>query len=185
MSFTLDRYAAAKPSTRVQGTPKLRIGPRLGPHEREADRIADAVVDDRSARRDSVRLSTALTLQRDSSDAGEVEAPLTAGEVLRSPGQPLEPDVRSFMNARFGHDFSKIRVHTGEPAALYAQVVSARAFTVGNDIVFGHGQYQPGTRAGKRLIAHELAHSLQQGAGGGLGTAWLQRKTVCAAASTT
>jgi Domain of unknown function (DUF4157) len=88
--------------------------------------------------------------------------PAIVHEVLRSPGQPLEAAIRAFMEPRFGHDFSRVNVHADERAAASAQAVNALAYTVGNDIVFGAGQYAPNDREGKRLIAHELTHTIQQ-----------------------
>jgi hypothetical protein len=83
-------------------------------------------------------------------------------EVLRSPGQPLDAQTRAFMDPRFGHDFSSVRLHTDEKAAESAQAVSALAYTVGHDIVFAAGQYHPNGSAGKSLMAHELTHVVQQ-----------------------
>jgi hypothetical protein len=83
--------------------------------------------------------------------------------VLRSSGQPLDPATRAFMEPRFGHDFSAVRVHTDARAAESARAVNALAYTVGRDVTFGPGQYAPATSAGRRLIAHELAHVVQQG----------------------
>jgi hypothetical protein len=84
---------------------------------------------------------------------------------LRGSGHPLPPSARDFFEPRFGHDFGQVRIHTGGRAAEAASTVSARAFTLGRDIVFGAGQYAPGTNSGKKLLAHELTHVLQQGAG--------------------
>lgn len=84
-------------------------------------------------------------------------------DALRSPGQPLDAQTRAFMEPRFGHDFGKVRVHTGDKATESAREVNAQAYTVGQDIVFGAGRYEPGTGAGRSLIAHELAHVVQQG----------------------
>ena len=84
-------------------------------------------------------------------------------EVLRSPGQPLDPATRAFMEPRFGHDFGAVRVHTDARAAQSAQSVNALAYTVGRDLVFDAGQYAPHTREGKSLMAHELTHVVQQG----------------------
>ena len=86
-------------------------------------------------------------------------------DVLSSPGQPLDRDTRAFMESRFGHDFSGVRVHADARAAQSARAVSALAYTVGRDVVFGSGQYRPGTMMGKRLLAHELTHVVQQGGG--------------------
>jgi hypothetical protein len=85
-------------------------------------------------------------------------------EVLRSPGQPLDPATRAFMEPRFHHDFGQVRVHTDARAAKSARAVNALAYTVGRDVVFGSGRYSLATQAGNRLLAHELAHVVQQGA---------------------
>ncbi|PWB58134.1 MAG: hypothetical protein C3F18_03015 [Nitrosomonadales bacterium] len=95
---------------------------------------------------------------------GEMQAvPPIVHEVLRSPGQPLDPATRAFMEPRFGHDFSKVRVHTDTKAAESAGAVNALAYTMGQDVMFGAGQYTSATGAGRRLLAHELTHVVQQG----------------------
>lgn len=105
-----------------------------------------------------------LTLQRRSVNQAEPdEVPPIVHEVLRSPGQPLDADTRAFMESRFNDDFSKVRVHTDAKAAESAQVVNARAYTVGRDVVFGAGQFAPQRTSGKQLLAHELTHTVQQG----------------------
>ena len=78
-------------------------------------------------------------------------------------GQPLSPSERAFMEPRFGQDFSGVRIHTDARASEMARAVNARAFTVGRDVVFGAGQYQPRSSEGQQLLAHELTHVLQQG----------------------
>ncbi|MBC8030165.1 MAG: DUF4157 domain-containing protein [Pyrinomonadaceae bacterium] len=98
---------------------------------------------------------------------GENAAPPVVNEVLRSPGQPLDGATRSFMEPRFGHDFSRVRVHTDARAVESARAVNALAYTVGQSVVFDHGQYRPGAADGKRLLAHELAH-VAQGCDGSL-----------------
>ncbi|MET0647360.1 MAG: DUF4157 domain-containing protein [Pyrinomonadaceae bacterium] len=90
------------------------------------------------------------------------EVPSVVGEVLSSPGEPLDAAARVFMEPRFGHDFSRVRVHADAKAAESARSVRALAYTVGNDVVFGAGQYAPGASAGRHLLAHELAHVVQQ-----------------------
>ncbi|HWS90143.1 MAG TPA: DUF4157 domain-containing protein [Pyrinomonadaceae bacterium] len=90
------------------------------------------------------------------------EAAPVVEEVLGSPGQPLDGQAREFMESRFGHDFSGVRVHTDSRAAESARAVGALAYTVGQDVVFDEGQYQPRTREGRRLLAHELTHVVQQ-----------------------
>jgi|GEM_PF-1235874 len=86
-------------------------------------------------------------------------------EVLRSPGEPLDPGTQGFMEPRFGQDFSRVRVHTDARAGESARAVNALAYTVGRHLVFGSGQYAPGTQGGRQLVAHELAHVVQQRAG--------------------
>lgn len=99
-------------------------------------------------------------------DAGESSTPSIARELVSSPGQPLDPTTRGFMESRFGQDFSQVRVHTGPRADDAARAVEARAFTLGHDIVFGQGQYVPHETTGQRLLAHELTHVIQQRPGG-------------------
>ena len=89
-------------------------------------------------------------------------APPLVHDVLQSPGQALDGATRASMGARFGHDFSHVRVHTDARAAQSAQAVNALAYTVDPDVVFGAGQYAPHSRDGQKLIAHELAHVIQQ-----------------------
>lgn len=83
--------------------------------------------------------------------------------VATSNGQPLDTGTLAFMQSRFGHDFSRVRVHTDGEAAVSAQAVNARAYTQGEHIVFGRGEYEPQTNEGRRVLAHELAHVIQQG----------------------
>jgi hypothetical protein len=89
--------------------------------------------------------------------------PDVVGEVLHSPGQPLDLETRSKLEPRFGHDFSHVRIHTDTKANESAQAVSAQAYTLGHNIVFGAGQYSPQSQQGLGLLAHELTHVVQQG----------------------
>jgi len=82
--------------------------------------------------------------------------------VLSSGGSSLDSDTKEFMEPRFGYDFGNVRIHSGNLATRSAESLNALAYTVGNRIVFGEGQYTPTTKKGKRLIAHELAHVVQQ-----------------------
>jgi hypothetical protein len=103
-------------------------------------------------------------LQRRAVNDEEVsEVPPIVREVLSSPGQPLDKEARDFFEPRFRHDFSQVRVHTDSKAAESVQALNALAYTVGRDVVFGAGQYAPETIAGRRLMAHELTHVVQQG----------------------
>jgi hypothetical protein len=95
-------------------------------------------------------------------EKGPNSAPPIVHEVLRSPGAPLDDTARAFMEPRFGQDFSQVRVHTGAKASESAKAVDALAYTVGQDVVFKEGQYNPRVAGGKALLAHELAHVGQQ-----------------------
>lgn len=95
--------------------------------------------------------------------AGDVAPPIVH-DVLRSSAPSLDAQTRAFMEPRFGHDFSGVRIHTGNLAARSAEAVEAQAFTFGSDIVFGSGRFAPSTPEGRKLLAHELAHVVQQGA---------------------
>jgi hypothetical protein len=90
------------------------------------------------------------------------EGPPIVNEVLGSPGQPLDPASRAFMEPRFGYDFSRVRVHSDSQAAKSAGAVNAQAYTVGSDIVFGANHQKLGNQSHQRLLAHELAHVIQQ-----------------------
>jgi hypothetical protein len=85
---------------------------------------------------------------------------------LQGGGQSLSSDLRAFFEPRFGHDFGQVRIHTDSRAAATARALDARAFTMGRDIVFAAGQYAPHSPDGRRLLAHELTHTLQQRAPG-------------------
>ncbi len=112
------------------------------------------------------RLEREGMLQRAAVSAALVnDVPPIVHEVLSSPGQPLGAGTRAFMEPRFGYDFSHVRVHTDARAAESSRAVNALAYTVGRDVVFSAGQYVPETVEGKRLIAHELTHTVQQSAG--------------------
>jgi hypothetical protein len=93
------------------------------------------------------------------------------GDALSSPGMPLDPATRTFMEPRFGRDFSGVRVHADPSSARTARALNARAFTVGDHILFGAGHHSPASGAGRRIMAHELAHVVQQRSGAVTGTA--------------
>jgi hypothetical protein len=102
-------------------------------------------------------------LQKSSSGPSRTAtAPPVVNQVLNSPGRALDAPTRSYMEPRFGRDFSGVRVHTDSRAADSARAVDAQAYTVGQHIVFGHGKYDPDSRGGQHLLAHELAHTVQQ-----------------------
>lgn len=102
-------------------------------------------------------------LQRSAADAQRPDAvPEIVHRTLRSPGAELDTSTRSFMESRFGHSFANVRVHSDATAAESARAVHANAYTVGSNVVFASGRYAPGTAVGKRLLAHELTHVVQQ-----------------------
>jgi hypothetical protein len=98
----------------------------------------------------------------DPNGIAETGIPAIVHQVLSFSGQALDPATRKFMESRFGHDFSQVRVHTDARAAESARAVSANAYTSGQNLVFGAGMYEPATERGRRLLAHELTHVLQQ-----------------------
>ena len=170
--------------------PKLAVGEADSPYEREADQIADRIM--RKATppiSDSECSLTSLTSARaqrkcnecEDEDAAKVQrktpemsadspqtAPPIVNQALNAAGQPLDPMTRSFFEPRFGYDFSGVRVHTNAEASQSASAVNARAYTAGLDVVFGSNQYSPATAEGRRLLAHELTHVVQQHAAGGV-----------------
>lgn len=95
-------------------------------------------------------------------EAAVTHVPPIVHEVLQSPGQPLDAETRAFFEPRFGHDFSSVRVHTDAKAAESARAVNARAYAMGQDMVFAKQQFAPGVVQGDQLIAHELTHVVQQ-----------------------
>jgi hypothetical protein len=137
----------------------LVIGDAGDEFEQEADRVA-------SGQQQPARVQLQTYRQSPARDARQAAPPPSLREVLSSPGSPLEQSARTSMESRFGYDFSQVRVHTDARAAESALDVGAEAYTVGRDVVFGPGRYSPSTSAGRRLLAHELAHVVQQGSGG-------------------
>ena len=145
---------------------KLRINEPGDIYEQEADRVADQVL----AMPVQPGFTSAPTRIQGYKGQGADQidaAPSSVDRALASPGRPLEATPLQDMEQRFGYDFSSVRVHTDTTAAESAHAVSARAYTMGYHIVFGQGQYTPQTSAGKKLLAHELTHVLQQSGGDG------------------
>lgn len=158
---------------------KLKIGQPNDRYEQEADQFADQVM-----RMPEGQLSGACACGEvcpncqanqfghgreqlyikslKPSDSRQIDAPAIVHKVLQSPGQSLDLTTRGFMESRFGHDFSRVQVHTDEKAAESAHSIGARAYTVGHHVIFAGRQYQPLSPAGKKLLAHELTHVLQQ-----------------------
>jgi HEAT repeat protein len=179
--FAPDRPSRSKPPPPLLQR-KLTIGQVNDPLEHEADRVADQMMhipaSDLSVTKAAPQLSPrcacgggcpkCIEEQGHSKEAGGMveaaagEAPAIVHQVLRSPGQPLDTSSRAYFEPRFGQDFSWVQIHTGVPAERSARAVAGNAYTVGNHIVFGAGQFAPGTNKGRWLIAHELAHVVQQ-----------------------
>ncbi len=171
--------------------PMLKMNEPGDEYEQEADRVADDVM--RMTDEEALHLSqSGLRIQRKCSGctsgggacsdcADEEEGVIQPKEIsdqtsplfqglenqihsIRGNGQPLPESLRNFFEPRFGADFGQVRVHADSRASETAKQISARAFTVGKDVVFGVDEYSPNSREGRRLIAHELTHVLQQGA---------------------
>lgn len=147
---------------------KLRIGDANDVYEQEADRVADSVMEMPKRTRNnfgSMSIAKIPKAQRRTTEpiGTESEAPSIVHEAIRSPGQPMENQVRRSMESRFGHDFSQVRIHTDSKANASAATMNSLAYTVGQNIVFGSGAYAPSTHQGGKLLAHELVHTVQQG----------------------
>jgi hypothetical protein len=144
----------------------LRISRPGDLHEREADRVADAVASVGHASNSLPTGSRAGVMQRDGDAAPASGGGAGLGAALGSPGRALDGATRQMMESRIGFDFSGVRVHTDPRAAASARSLGARAYTVGSDIVFGAGRFAPQTTEGHRLLAHELTHVVQQSQAG-------------------
>ena len=165
---------------------KMNVGQPGDKFEREADRMADKVMrmpasaspvkeeklqrqaDDTLQKKEEEKIQKAPAAEEKLQRKGDGTPTINAGtqsaiQNLSSGGQPLAPDVRSYMEPRFGADFSKVRIHSDPEAASLSNQLSARAFTYQNHVFFSGNQYQPGTSEGKQLLAHELTHTIQQG----------------------
>jgi Domain of unknown function (DUF4157) len=141
---------------------KLTIGASNDPLEREADRVADQVLAAPAHTAVSNAPPRIQRFTRQTAGQADMEAPASVDRVLSSPGSPLEPALQQDMGQRFGHDFSRVRLHTSAAAEQSTRDVNAHAYTVGHNIVFGAGRFTPQTHEGRRLIAHELTHVVQQ-----------------------
>jgi hypothetical protein len=150
------------PSPRRNIAPaRLLVSSPADSHERAADRIADKVTSAFN------HVDRARPTQSPAGPPREAaETPASVVKVLAGAGRPLDDATRHDMQRRFGHDFSRIRIHDTALAEQSARDVDAKAFTVRDTIVFGAGRYAPGTRAGQHLIAHELAHAIDQESSG-------------------
>jgi hypothetical protein len=145
---------------------ELKVNQPDDVYEQEADRIAEHVM---TMPTHAALRGTTPHIQRHSGQSNDPTdvAPVSVNRALASPGRPLEQSLRQDMEQRFGYDFSRVRVHFGSAAERSARDLNARAYTVGHNIVFGAGSYIRDTDQGRRLIAHELTHVLQQAGSAG------------------
>ncbi|WP_272863602.1 DUF4157 domain-containing protein [Aureisphaera galaxeae] len=159
---------------------KLAIGSSNGPLETEADRVADKVVG-MSEGNVSVGTQSGALVQRKCTDCekeggiqmkassqgrdgGMASSALTQQiQSSKGGGNAMDASTQTFMESRFGADFSDVKIHTDSQAVQMSRDLNAQAFTVGNDIYFNEGKYDPATYQGKHLLAHELTHTIQQG----------------------
>ncbi len=166
--------------------PKLAVTQPGDPYEREADRVADQVLQKPEPAVEGKLVQghgpspqiqrmcgpcreEEETIQRKEFPSAAAETtPAAKSNAFALPraGHALPESARAFFEPRFGYDFSRVRLHTDPDAAESAQAVNALAYTVGRDVVFGAGQYAPHTSRGRHLLAHELTHVVQQGGRG-------------------
>lgn len=147
--------------------PSFRIGAIDDAAEREADAIADRVLGEPVLRRKCKQCEEEERLSR-RADGGAIAATARSdvGAALAEPGQALRLADAAFFGARLGASLADVRVHDGQSADRAARSVGARAFALGDALVFARGEYRPETPEGRRLLAHELAHVMQPDAGG-------------------
>jgi hypothetical protein len=118
-----------------------------------------------SGRLDAAGTSGVMGLQRAIGNAGTaelIEERSPVHDVIGSGGSPMEPTIRADMEGRLGHEFGDVRIHADAAAHDSAKSVNAQAYTVGSDIVFQQGKYEPGSQSGQHMLAHELTHVVQQ-----------------------
>ncbi|MCW5799967.1 MAG: hypothetical protein LZF60_340119 [Nitrospira sp.] len=146
---------------------KLAVSQPGDEFEQEADRVAEQVMrmpnrHGLAALNESVHWSIVQRQDNASGTTNVGVAPPIVHEVLAEPGNPLDSATRAFFEPRFGHDFGQVRIHSGAKAKESARAVGALAYTAGRNIVFGAGSYAPFSPTGQHLLAHELAHVIQQ-----------------------
>ena len=161
---------AGLPSRPFTGSrPKLTVGRANDPAERQADELADRALAGRPRGRSGDVQRTAHPGASASEARGNVTglaAPPAVQRLLAEPGRSLDPAARRHFEERFQRSFADVRVHDGESADSASRQIHAQAFTAGSHIAFARGQYRPGDAQGRRLLAHELAHVVQQSPGG-------------------
>ncbi|MCP4132603.1 MAG: DUF4157 domain-containing protein [bacterium] len=145
---------------------KLTVGSPDDVYEQEADRVAESVISMSDADIQTKSFNLAIQRKRSSGYSVAVDSGVESGiRNMKGGGQPISSQDRRYYEARFNRDFSGVRIHTGNKANQLSKAINARAFTTGKDIFFAKGEYSPETTKGKRLMAHELTHVVQQGNG--------------------
>ena len=168
-----EECAACSRAQSLGGQARLTVGASNDPLEQEADRAAAQVLG--SAGKPSMQTSSPPHLSRLAHGAAATSvAPASVTRTLQSAGEPLSGAARAFFEPRFGHDFAQVRVHRDNSAANSARDVAAHAYTAGRHVVFAQGRYAPESASGRTLLAHELAHVVQQ-SGSGVGGGRVQR----------
>lgn len=142
---------------------KLTVSQPGDAYEQEADRVAEQVMGMPAGGMSEAHKDMPVMRKESSGGQTSHDAPPVVQQALSSGGEPLDAGTRETMGARFGQDFSDVRVHTEGQARESARAINARAYTIGSDVVFGEGQYRPETGEGQKLLAHELTHVVQQG----------------------
>lgn len=157
---------------------KLTVGAPDDPYEKEADAMAEQVMrmpepflqrkcahceEEERAQRSPLPVSLTPFVQTKGENVATVSDGVASSiQSSRGSGSAIDSNTQSFMSSRMGSDFGDVKIHTDRQSEQLNQNLSAKAFTVGNDIYFNHGQYQPQSSGGKQLLAHELTHVMQQ-----------------------
>jgi hypothetical protein len=141
---------------------KLQVGAPHDAYEQEADRVADEVLANPGGNPISSKTPPLIQRLASQTTGYKTTAPPSVERALSGSGRALNSELQQDMSQRFNQDFSEVRIHTGVAAAQSAQQINANAYTVGHNIVFGTGQFAPHSQQGKRLLAHELTHVVQQ-----------------------
>ena len=164
-----DKYASPAAADKPAG-PQLTVPAFQSPFQRKTPTLLDKHLELKpmgppaaTAKPDEAKKKEEIQVQRRAEPSAAIDVESAAVEsVVASPGRPLDAATRRYMESRIGFDFGKVRVHADGKAARSARALGARAYTVGSNVVFGQGRYAPQTAEGRRLLAHELTHVVQQ-----------------------
>ena len=168
-AYTVGRGIARSVATTTENS-GLTVSSPADPAEREAEQVAEELLRTPSVpaamgvQRKCTACKDEEIVHRDATAMSSSVAPPEVSQAISRPGRPLPAAVRSYFEPRLGVDLSRVRTHDDAQASASAEAVQARAYTVGGDIVFRAGEFAPETPTGRRLLAHELVHTVQQGA---------------------